>query len=419
MNLRFLDVLVVALVIAVAVLSPSEAAAQNKLVFITSETGSGNLGDSTDWPHNGGLTGLAAGDAICRNLATEAGLPNPLDFVAWLSDSTNDAYCRIHDLTGTKATNCGQASLPDWAGPWVRMDGFPFAESIDLALSPPGMVYAPVVFDEWGSQAVGYMFTATDEQGEAMLTWGTCSDWTSAASTNVACGSSQGTTDRWTKVGVCQCDNTRSLVCIEAGGPGADLPSFGHDGATVFVTSVGGTGDLSSWPEAGGQVGIDAGDAICQALADAAGLVDPGPYKAWLSDSITDARDRLTHDGPWVRLDGVPVAFSKADLTDQWLFSSINHSETGDYNNLWVQTGTQVDGTWAGQDCSGWTDGSSGTAAKGISPYAHYGWTAASNQSCSSMARLYCFSDWDSWYLFIDGFEDGGFSAWSAVVGGR
>ena len=33
----------------------------------------------------------------------------------------------------------------------------------------------------------------------------------------------------------------------------------------VFVTSVTGTGDLGSWPDAGGNIGVSAGDAICQA----------------------------------------------------------------------------------------------------------------------------------------------------------
>lgn len=417
MNLRFLDVLVITLVIACPVLSPSEAAAQTKRVFLTSETGAGNLGDGIDWPCNGGLTGLAAGDAICQNLALSAGLSNASDFVAWLSDSTSDAYCRIHDLTGTKANNCGQADLPDWAGPWVRMDGFPFAESIDLALSPNGVVYAPVAFDEWGSQAINPMFTATDAEGVFNPTPGACSDWTSAVAAGVTCGSPQATTDRWTEIGSGQCDDTRPLLCMEAGGSGGNLLPFSHDGAMVFVTSVGGTGELGSWPKAGGQVGIDAGDAICQTLADDASLVDSGPYKAWLSNSSTDARDRLTHDGPWVRVDGVPVAFSKADLTDQWLYSSINVSETGVYHDTWVQTGTLWNGTWATQDCSGWTDGSGGTGRKGLSPYTSYGWTEVNFTSCSSLARLYCFSDSDAWYLFINDFESGDFSMWSVVVG--
>ena len=35
----------------------------------------------------------------------------------------------------------------------------------------------------------------------------------------------------------------------------------------MFVTSVTGTGNLSTWADAGGFTGLDAGDAICQARA--------------------------------------------------------------------------------------------------------------------------------------------------------
>jgi Protein of unknown function (DUF1554) len=52
---------------------------------------------------------------------------------------------------------------------------------------------------------------------------------------------------------------------------------------TVFVTSQGFNGNLG---------GLAGADTKCQALADTAGL--GGTYKAWLSDSTTDARNRLT-----------------------------------------------------------------------------------------------------------------------------
>ena len=39
----------------------------------------------------------------------------------------------------------------------------------------------------------------------------------------------------------------------------------------VFLSSASGTGDLGSWPEAGAFTGLDAADAICRNLANAAG----------------------------------------------------------------------------------------------------------------------------------------------------
>jgi len=81
----------------------------NNVVFVTYVSGSGNL-DS--WPDAGGQTGTAAGDAICQARAAAGGLANPSQFRAWLSDQNDDAYCRIHNLTGKKSANCGMATLP-------------------------------------------------------------------------------------------------------------------------------------------------------------------------------------------------------------------------------------------------------------------------------------------------------------------
>src|SRR5690606_9522063 len=57
----------------------------------------------------------------------------------------------------------------------------------------------------------------------------------------------------------------------------------------VFVTSTKGTADLSSWPEAGGAVGLAAGDAICRARATASGFSNATSYRAWLSSGTSDA----------------------------------------------------------------------------------------------------------------------------------
>ena len=52
-------------------------------------------GDLSSWPIAGEASGLAAGDAICRNSAAAAHLPAPESFVAWLSDITVDARDRL------------------------------------------------------------------------------------------------------------------------------------------------------------------------------------------------------------------------------------------------------------------------------------------------------------------------------------
>ena len=56
----------------------------------------------------------------------------------------------------------------------------------------------------------------------------------------------------------------------------------------TFVTSVSGTDDLGSWPDAGAATGLAAGNAICRARATAAALPNANTYRAWLSSDTTD-----------------------------------------------------------------------------------------------------------------------------------
>src|SRR5262249_42513339 len=131
-----------------------------------------------------GLTGLAAADGVCQARARTAGLANPDDYVAWLSDRNNDAYCRVFGLSGKKSDNCGQASLPVGAGPWLRVDGVPFAGRIEDALSK-NEVYSTLNVDEFGNtfHFGAESFTATDVDGTLNTVFGDnadCNRWTSA-----------------------------------------------------------------------------------------------------------------------------------------------------------------------------------------------------------------------------------------------
>ena len=99
----------------------------------------------------------------------------------------------------------------------------------------------------------------------------------------------------------------------------------------AFVTSVSGTGNLNSWPDAGGLFALAAGDAICRARATAAGLPNANTYRAWLSTATTDAYchvqgrtgEKATGcsgspqpSGPWYRVDGTTaLAANLEELT--------------------------------------------------------------------------------------------------------
>jgi hypothetical protein len=405
-----------AAVVLVGLCSAEISSAQSpRRVFVTSVEGNGDL---ATWPDSGGTDGLAGADAVCQSRAQAAGLPNPSGFVAWLSDSSNDAYCRVHGLTGLKSINCGLPTLPVAAGPWVRVDGFAFAGRIDEMLEPRQWVLTSVRFDEFGGVGSRSYFTATLQDGELPdHTPNACSDWTSSTSEIVVVGDPERTSQSWTYLGTGSCSQERPLLCMEIGAASA-LPPYHSGGALAFVTSADGTGNLGSWPESGGASGIAAGDAICRALATNAGLDEPMSFKAWLSDGTTNAVDRFSYNGPWIRPDGVKVADNKTDLTDGALWTSISVAEDGAYwHNHRGWTGTSISGGNTGNNCLDWTSTSDvdlGTEA--FINAADERWTDNFQVGCDrTYYHLYCLSEVPT-VIFVDGFESGDTAAWSNTV---
>lgn len=366
---------------------------RSNMAFVTSVTGNGNLGS---WADAGGATGVAAGDAICQTRANAAGIAG--NFKAWLSDDQDDAFCRVHNLTGKKSANCGQAAPPQPAGPWIRTDGFPFGEDI-VKIHAEGKVYAPVRYDEFGNSVPTgrAYYTGTSFEAGTVLAENTCANWTSSGESLLyTAGTSSGTTEAWSQyIGGSDCGTIYSLLCLQAG-PGTALPSFSSTGKKVFVTSARGNGNLGNWADAAGQRGTAAGDAICRARAAAAGLAGDNRYKALLSDGSTDLKDRIVSDGPWVRLDGVKVAQTKADLLGGSLFSPINVTETNLYLGYgdWAWTGSTTQGVKAGARCGEWSgDLSTSNGQAGSVPDASAWWVEFTPITCDRLLFLYCLED--------------------------
>jgi hypothetical protein len=223
----------------------------------------------------------------------------------------------------------------------------------------------------------------------------------------------------WGTYGSAGCSALHRLTCLETG-VGDPLPPFANWGRLAFTTSATGNGELASWPQAGGQIGVAAGDAICQALAAAADLPHAESFKAWLSGSGLAAPDRFLHDGPWMRLDRAPVAPDLAGLTDANLDTSINLTETGQFSaGYGVWTGTQADGTAHSDLCIDWTSAApDAVGLHGISDFADPWWTNAGSLPCDfTVSRLYCLQDLP--LLFGDGFESGDTQVWSSVAPSR
>jgi hypothetical protein len=164
------------------------------LAFVSSQSGQGELGA---WPQADGATGLAAGDAICRNLAAAAHLPAPDSFVAWLSDSTHDARDRV----------IADASFR-------RVDHYPIASSHADLLD--GFATNSLHVDENGSHAgISYgVQTGTFADGTATLD--DCDDWTtSSAPFKATFGhASFARSHRWTEGFANTCDITRRIYCF-------------------------------------------------------------------------------------------------------------------------------------------------------------------------------------------------------------
>lgn len=396
----------IAALVAVTSMADVEAGSDHRVAFVTSVTGTGNL---STWADADGESGLAAGDAVCRARASAAGLANPENFLAWLSDAADDAYCRIHGLSGKKTDNCGQSELPVAAGPWLRPDGFPFSADIGALTDSNPVVFTPLRIDEFGDPVpISAIATGTLDSGVG--TSRHCDSWTVGDDDGARLlqGSTSNTGERWTRVNTPTCNGKRRLACFERMA-GPDLPPFASTGRPAFVTSVTGPGNLAAWPDADPTAsGIEAGDSICQSLADGAGLAEPDTFKAWLSDGATNAIDRFENDGRWVRIDGVPIAAGKAELTDGVLFTGITVTDQGEYLDLsrsW--TGTTASGLNAAEYCSGWTNGSDSTdGVWGFPTAADDNWTAWPVASgCDRSHRLYCLSDAVDPVIFADRFE--------------
>jgi hypothetical protein len=367
----------------------------------------------TSGTHNGNFTGVGGPDGFCQTAANNAVPPLTGTFKAWVSTSADDAYCRVAGFSGkVSPTNCGQPQLPN-GGPWARVDGLPFARSLQ-ALTMQSQILTPGMIDENGDPLVAvpgstkYVFTGSTFAGTYLGSlFTTCADWTVGDDTSaVRYGIPFTGPFQWTDYnsgGVC--DEPHRLYCFEVG-PSTPLSTYEYDGALAFITSESHDGNY---------VGLSGADTYCQGLAADAFLPNASSFVAWLSDSSTDAIDRLTYDGPYKRVDGVPIATSKADLVDaatpqdNALIAGLWKTELDVSNYFFAFTGTATNGQADAETCNNWmsnlnTDHAefgSGTSSLGT-------WTQdsplASPLPCSATSYyLYCFSNEP--ILFWDNFE--------------
>ncbi len=165
---------------------------------------------------------------------------------------------------------------------------------------------------------------------------------------------------------------------------------------TVFLTSTTHKGDLG---------GLNGADAICQRLADTAGIGFTRTYRAWLASGDGSPDTRFIRSAlPYVRTDGATVADDYTDLTTcdaaspfNCLQNPINVTEENvelvGFRPVWtnVLPSGLIHGVFSQDNCFYWMadlffsrvgDGSLTTA----------GWTAAgAGFECGFASHLFCF----------------------------
>lgn len=137
-----------------------------------------------------------------------------------------------------------------------------------------------------------------------------------------------------------------------------------------------------------GNIGVANADAQCTALAGKVGDCAKRPWRAYLSTSGQNARDRIGN-GPWYNLSGQLFSANLQSLFSTAPQQSLFLTETGtDASAFTVWTGSTNTGTVAANTCSDFTL-NSGQGQMGT-PQSF--WSDTTNQSCGNSKNLYCFA---------------------------
>ncbi|MDC0715626.1 DUF4215 domain-containing protein [Nannocystis bainbridge] len=174
--------------------SDCSVTAAQKLVFVTSQMYTGNLG------------GLAGGDARCQQLADAAGLPGT--YLAWLSD-----------VAASPASRMTHADVP-----YVLPNGTKVAD--DWADLTDNSLDAPINVTELGGPAPigdticaggGYATVYTGTSADGTLSWihDTCENWQSETA-NAYWGHADAVNQSWTKWCTSgKCSWKSALYCVQ------------------------------------------------------------------------------------------------------------------------------------------------------------------------------------------------------------
>ncbi len=144
------------------------------------------------------FAGLAGADALCQAEATAAGLPSPMAFHAWLSDSRSSPVSRFVTRDARYVLVDGTAIASSWAD---LTDGS-LAHGIDRSADG-----TPITDGVWTA-------TLVDGTGAGFGTY--CDDWSSTQKTPTYLGFTSGTDEFWTYAPLpTDCSDGARLYCFE------------------------------------------------------------------------------------------------------------------------------------------------------------------------------------------------------------
>lgn len=404
--------------------------AGNTRIFQTSATYNGNLG------------GLSGADTICQTAAVAAGYTGSY-WMAILSDSISNAKDRLsitYPVVKASSTSTTISSSNLWSGSisntigtlnstWTGSDsggnlsGSPcndWASNLSSYITSYG--YGTLTTSQWLTYSTtncgaslalycieqphpgcGPTFSFTNSTGVSPSTLTTSNTITPTgcfAPSNVLVTGPSGNPQisinggAWTTRGILNAGDTiavRMTASANYGGTYKARVSIGTSSTIWTVTTAAATGSkvfATGGAFSGNLGGLSGADAICQGAATTLGY--SGTWKAILSSSTTNAKDRLTITYPVTRAsDGAVISPSNL-----WSGSLANPILTTNYN---VATGTDSVGNKIGSCsgcCSDWTSSGSAGSARGIGGTTVSGWTYvdAYGYCQNNNFYLYCIS---------------------------
>lgn len=307
---------------------------------------------------------LEGGDLYCTERAGAAGLSGT--YRAWLSTSFTDARTRFS----------GRG--------WYRMDGLPFADSIE-SLVDEGKIYYPVALDEHGdSVGNARVMTATNNLGLFVEPY-SCADWADTGGVDsMLIGRASGGGTAWTTGWYSACTDALQIYCLGVGGD-APVTITPPPGRVAFLSSTWRPGS-----------GLGGADDRCMADAAAAGL--PGNFAALLATVNSTAADRLPQGSIWVRTDGIPIESFPGDLAQHLSVAAIEVAADGvtypskDGSSVWLGASSFDQVSTPEQSCDDWQSGDVGDTGR----ITYTGVTGTMMQvsyndvACDTDRRLFC-----------------------------